>query len=107
MHARAGRPGLTYRQPWIVAFLFALLHGLGFAGALSEVGLPANAIPVALLFFNIGVEIGQLLFITAALAVIVGARRVRLPPSEWSWKLPAYSIGTVAAYWTIERMAGL
>ena len=106
MHARAGRPGLTYRRPWIVAFLFGLLHGLGFAGALSEVGLPANAIPVALLFFNVGVEIGQLLFITAVLAVMAGARRVRLPRNEWSWKLPVYAIGTVAAYWTIDRIAG-
>ncbi|HJW45667.1 MAG TPA: HupE/UreJ family protein [Lysobacter sp.] len=105
MHARAGRPGLTYRQPWIVAFLFGLLHGLGFAGALSEVGLPANAIPAALLFFNVGVEIGQLLFITAVLTVMAGARRVRLPRSDWSWRLPVYAIGTVAAYWTIDRVA--
>ena len=106
VHARAGRPGLTYRQPWIVAFLFGLLHGLGFAGALSEVGLPANAIPIALLFFNVGVEIGQLLFISAVLAVIVGARRLRFPLGDWSWKLPVYAIGTVAAYWTVDRMAG-
>lgn len=106
VHARAGRPGLTYRQPWIVAFLFGLLHGLGFAGALSEVGLPANAIPIALLFFNVGVEVGQLLFITAVLAVMASARRLRLPQSEWSWKLPVYGIGSVAAYWTIDRIAG-
>lgn len=104
MHARAGRPGLTYRWPWIVAFLFGLLHGLGFAGALSEVGLPAHAIPVALLFFNIGVEIGQLLFIAAVLAVVAGARRMRLPRSDWIWRLPVYGIGTVAAYWTIQRV---
>ena len=77
MHSRAGRPGLTFRRPWIVAFLFGLLHGLGFASALSEVGLPANAIPAALLFFNLGVEIGQLLFIAAVLAVIAGSRRIR------------------------------
>lgn len=106
VHARAGRPGLSYRQPWIVAFLFGLLHGLGFAGALSEVGLPANAIPLALLFFNIGVEIGQLLFITAVLVLMASAKRLRLPQSEWSWKLPVYGIGTVAAYWTIDRVAG-
>lgn len=106
MHARAGRPGLTYRQPWIVAFVFGLLHGLGFAGALSEVGLPPNAIPLALLFFNLGVEIGQLLFIAAVLTVLAGARRVRWTRSDWSWKLPVYGIGTVASYWTIERVAG-
>lgn len=106
IHSRAGRPGLTYRQPWIVAFLFGLLHGLGFAGALSEVGLPANAIPVALLFFNVGVEIGQLLFIAAVLAVIAGSHRIRLPHSNLSWQLPVYAIGTIAAYWTIDRVAG-
>lgn len=106
MHARAGRPGLTYRRPWIVAFLFGLLHGLGFAGALSEVGLPANAIPLALLFFNVGVEVGQLLFIAAVLAVIVGARRVRFPRSDLAWQVPVYVIGTTASYWTIDRVVG-
>jgi len=105
MQRRAGRPGLTYRQPWIVAFLFGLLHGLGFAGALSEIGLPANDIPLALLFFNVGVEIGQLLFIAAMLVVIAAARRVRLPRSDWVRQLPVYGIGLVAAYWTIERVA--
>ena len=63
-----GREGLASKQPWLVAFAFGLLHGLGFAGALAEIGLPANAIPLALLFFNIGVEIGQLLFIAAVFA---------------------------------------
>lgn len=106
MHARTGQPGLTYRQPWIVAFVFGLLHGLGFAGALSEVGLPPNAIPLALLFFNLGVEIGQLLFIAAVLTVLAGARRVRWTRSDWSWKLPVYGIGTVASYWTISRVVG-
>jgi hydrogenase/urease accessory protein HupE len=106
LHARAGRPGLTYRQPWIVAFAFGLLHGLGFAGALSELGLPPNAIPLALLFFNVGVEIGQLLFIAAVLAVLAGARRIRWARNEWSWQLPVYGIGTVASCWTIERIAG-
>lgn len=104
-HARAGRPGLTCRAPWIVAFLFGLLHGLGFAGALSEVGLPANAIPVALLFFNGGVEIGQLLFIAAVLAVIAAARRARLHCRQWDWRLPVYAIGTIASFWTIQRLA--
>lgn len=106
MHKRAGRPGLTYRSPWIVAFLFGLLHGLGFASALNEVGLPENAIPVALLFFNVGVEMGQLLFIAAVMAVIVGARKIRLPRGDWAWKLPVYAIGATAAYWTVGRVAG-
>ena len=68
IRGRQGQPGLTERAPWVVAFTFGLLHGLGFAGALNEVGLPAQAIPLALLFFNVGVEIGQLAFI----ALVVG-----------------------------------
>lgn len=102
--ARAGRPGLTSRMPWIVAFVFGLLHGLGFAGALSEIGLPQNAIPLALLFFNVGVEVGQILFITALLALIAGLRLIPVRKAEWTWQLPAYGIGTIATYWTIERM---
>ncbi len=70
IHRRAGRVGLTEAWPWVIAFTFGLLHGLGFAGALREVGLPQNAIPIALLFFNIGVETGQLLFISVVMAVI-------------------------------------
>ena len=78
VQARRGRAGLAARMPWIVAFTFGLLHGFGFAGALSEVGLPAGHIPVALLFFNLGVEAGQLLFVAAVLALVAGARRIRM-----------------------------
>src|SRR4051812_34802666 len=67
VNARRGRPALTARRPWLVAFCFGLLHGFGFAGALAEVGLPHHAIPIALLFFNLGVEIGQLAFVGAVL----------------------------------------
>ena len=74
VHRREGRIGLAERFPWIVAFAFGLLHGFGFASALSEVGLPQSAIPVALLFFNVGVEIGQLFFIASIFAVIALAR---------------------------------
>ena len=105
-HARQGRPGLTQRWPWIVAFTFGLLHGFGFAGALTEIGLPAQAVPLALLFFNVGVEAGQLLFIAAVGVVIVVARRVALPQPAWAWRVPAYGIGAVAAFWSIERVAG-
>ncbi len=102
-----GREGLAARQPWLVAFAFGLLHGLGFAGALAEVGLPQNSIPLALLFFNVGVEIGQLLFIGAVLAVarlltLLATNRFdlqRLAP------VPAYLIGGVASYWAIERIS--
>ena len=103
-----GREGLAAKQPWLVAFVFGLLHGLGFAGALAEVGLPQNSIPLALLFFNIGVEIGQLLFIAVVLAakslfVRLAADRVELRRAAI---LPAYFIGGIASYWAIERVVG-
>jgi hydrogenase/urease accessory protein HupE len=106
IRARQGNPGLAQRWPWIVAFTFGLLHGFGFAGALTEIGLPAQAVPLALLFFNVGVEAGQLLFIAAVGVVIVAARRLALPQPAWAWRVPAYGIGAVAAFWTIERVAG-
>jgi hydrogenase/urease accessory protein HupE len=106
VHAKQGRPGLTQRAPWIVAFTFGLLHGFGFAGALTEIGLPAQAIPLALLFFNVGVEVGQLLFIAAIGVVVIAARRAKLPQPVWVWRVPAYGIGAVAAFWAIERIAG-
>jgi len=105
VHARQGRPGLTQRWPWIVAFTFGLLHGLGFAAALTEIGLPAKAVPLALLFFNVGVEAGQLLFIAAVSLLVVVARRLALPQPTWAWRVPAYGIGTLAAIWSIERVA--
>ena len=72
-----GKPGLTARAPWVVAFSFGLLHGFGFAGALAEVGLPQKAIPVALLTFNVGVELGQLIFV--AFVVAIRALLARVP----------------------------
>jgi hydrogenase/urease accessory protein HupE len=105
-HARQGRPGVTQRWPWIVAFVFGLLHGFGFAGALSEIGLPQQAIPLALLVFNIGVELGQLLFIAAALALAALVSRTPIPHPAWAWRLPAYGIGSIATFWMIERVAG-
>jgi hydrogenase/urease accessory protein HupE len=105
IHTRGGHPGLTQRAPWLVAFAFGLLHGLGFAGALSEIGLPAKAIPLALLFFNVGVEIGQLLFIAAVLVVMRAATRLPLRGGDWRWKLPTYAIGSVAAFWTVLRLS--
>jgi hydrogenase/urease accessory protein HupE len=108
VHSRQGMQGLTERFPWIVAFTFGLLHGFGFASALSEVGLPQTAIPVALLFFNVGVEIGQLLFIALVLAVIALARRVMrrfaAPQPVWAWRVAPYAIGSVAAFWSIQRI---
>ena len=110
VHARQGRQGLTLQWPWIVAFTFGLLHGFGFAGALSEVGLPQTAIPVALLFFNVGVEIGQLLFIAAILSLMAlgrwFVRREAIPQPAWAWRIAPYSIGGVAAFWMVQRIAG-
>jgi len=105
LHLRQGREGLTVRKPWVIAFVFGLLHGLGFASALAEVGLPHNAIPLALLFFNVGVEIGQLLFIVAASSVIALARRLRLPWPRWAELIPPYFIGGAAMFWVIQRVS--
>jgi hydrogenase/urease accessory protein HupE len=99
-----GRPGLTARSPWLVAFIFGLLHGLGFAGALREVGLPQSDIGVALLSFNIGVEIGQLAFVAVVLIVLGLLRRLTPGKIGWPRAVPAYGIGTVAAYWTLSRL---
>jgi hydrogenase/urease accessory protein HupE len=106
VHARRGRPGLAERRPWLVAFTFGLLHGLGFAGALAEVGLPEQAIPLALLFFNVGVEAGQLLFIAAVLTSLALLARLPARRLTRAWWVPAYAIGGVAAYWTLARVAG-
>jgi hydrogenase/urease accessory protein HupE len=100
-----GKPGLTAHAPWAVAFGFGLLHGLGFAGALAEVGLPQKAIPLALFTFNVGVEIGQLLFVVAMLAggALLARLPVRMP--RWSPWVAPYAIGTVAMFWVAERVA--
>ena len=109
VHARQGRYSVTQHYPWVVAFTFGLLHGFGFAGALAEVGLPQSSIPIALLFFNVGVEIGQLLFVGAVLAVFaVGRRagqRLRLPQPSWLWRIAPYVIGGLASFWLVERVA--
>jgi hydrogenase/urease accessory protein HupE len=109
IHSRRGNPGLTERYPWVVAFTFGLLHGFGFAGALAEIGLPQASIPMALLFFNVGVEVGQLLFIASLLAIFALARqitgRITVPQPAWAWAVPPYAIGSVAVFWVIQRIA--
>jgi hydrogenase/urease accessory protein HupE len=104
VHGLRGKPGLTARAPWIVAFAFGLLHGFGFAGALAEVGLPQKAIPVALLMFNVGVEVGQLLFVAALLLVFALVRRIRLRTPRWTPYAVPYAIGAVAMSWVFERV---
>ena len=105
VQARGGRAGLAAQMPWIVAFIFGLLHGFGFAGALSEAGLPEGHIPVALVFFNLGVEAGQLLFITAVLTLVAGARRIPMAWPRWAGRVPPYAIGSLAMFWVIQRLA--
>jgi hydrogenase/urease accessory protein HupE len=112
VNARRGTPSLAARWPWLVAFCFGLLHGFGFAGALAEVGLPNHAIPIALLFFNLGVEVGQLAFVAAVLLageLVRRAAALRLEPAPIQRTadrldvMAAYAIGAMAAYWLIER----
>jgi hypothetical protein len=103
---RQGHPSLASRKPWLVAFAFGLLHGLGFASALAEIGLPQNNIPLALLFFNIGVEIGQLIFVAALLVLTGIARRFAMPEQLSRAALAiCYAIGGLASYWLIDRIS--
>jgi len=104
IHSRQGRISLTEQYPWVVAFAFGLFHGLGFAGALSEIGLPQQEIPLALLMFNVGVETGQLMFIAAVLALFAVLKRLPVTLPQGAWRLLPYSIGSIAAYWTIDRV---
>jgi hydrogenase/urease accessory protein HupE len=101
-----GKTSLAGQYPWSVAFVFGLLHGFGFAGALSDVGLPENEVPLALLMFNVGVELGQLLFIAAVLLLVFALRKLRAEWPDWARQVPAYSIGGIAAFWFIERVSG-
>jgi hydrogenase/urease accessory protein HupE len=107
LRARAGRPSLTQARPWIAAFGFGLLHGFGFAGALREVGLPEDAVAPALLFFNLGVEAGQIAFVLAAWVVLWLLARVRLQAPAPVQLAPSYAIGVIACFWFIERTYGL
>lgn len=94
---------LSQRLPWLVAFVFGLLHGFGFAGALNEIGLPESDIPTALLTFNLGVEAGQLLIIFTGLAALALIRRIGEGAVATTVRLATYLIGSVAAYWLVER----
>jgi hydrogenase/urease accessory protein HupE len=101
-----GEKRLSERIPWAVAFLFGLLHGFGFAGALREIGLPEGDVPIALLTFNVGVEIGQLLIIAATLATIALLRRFALTTLRPATMVATYAIGGTASFWFIERLVG-
>jgi hydrogenase/urease accessory protein HupE len=104
---RDAAPTLMRRFPWAVAFSFGLLHGLGFAGALAEVGLPAADIPLALLSFNLGIEVGQLAFCAVALMLYRELRHLQLPSPVRAPRLVAYTIGSLAAFWLFERATAI
>ena len=100
-----GESSLTIRRPWVVAFAFGLLHGFGFASALTSAGLPRHELPVALVSFNVGVELGQLGFIALMLALERSFRILEVRWPRWAAALPAYSVGSMGAFWTLQRVA--
>ncbi len=102
---RAGELVLTARAPWVVACLFGLFHGLGFAGALSAIGVPSHEVPLALLMFNVGVEIGQLMFVSVVFAILTVLRSLSLPMTHRARQFFPYAVGSIAAFWVIERVA--
>jgi hydrogenase/urease accessory protein HupE len=106
VHEKRGHPGAAARWPWLVAFIFGLLHGFGFAGALAEIGLPQQAIPLALIFFNVGVELGQLLFIAVVLSCGWVLHQLKQPKLVSQAETVAlYVIGGLSSFWLIERIA--
>ncbi|HEU4346090.1 MAG TPA: HupE/UreJ family protein [Candidatus Binatia bacterium] len=99
----ANHVSLTTRYPWIVAFAFGLLHGFGFASGLTELGLPRAEIPVALLLFNVGVELGQIGFLVMIFALDKSFRLLEIKWPRWVELVPGYAVGSLGAFWTIER----
>jgi hypothetical protein len=97
---------ISERFPWLVAFTFGLVHGLGFAGALAEIGVPQNEVPLALLMFNVGVETGQVLFVVVVSLLLAGLHRLHGSSALTLARATPYAIGGVAAFWTLQRLAG-
>lgn len=107
VHSTRGQAGITARKPWLVSFLFGLIHGLGFAGVMEDLGLPRQDIPVALLFFNVGVELGQLAMIGLWFAAAKALRSMKLAlPPRLAW-MPGYALGIIAMVWCLDRAVGL
>jgi hypothetical protein len=100
-----GQTSFTIRHPWVVAFAFGLLHGFGFASGLTTIGLSSSEIPIALLLFNVGVEIGQLFFVLVILLLERSFRILDIHWPRWVKALPAYTVGSLGAFWTIQRVA--
>lgn len=105
VRARQGQTSFTIRNPWVVAFVFGLLHGFGFAGALSAAGLPPTAVPLALVSFNVGVELGQLAFVAVVLLLVRSLRQLRVTWPRPAELLPAYLVGSFGAFWLVQRLA--
>ena len=105
IHDKQGNPGLTSRYPWLIAFTFGLLHGFGFAGALAEIGLPQHAITLALIFFNIGVELGQLIFVSTVVLIVFLLQHLNYPKLMKKLEvIVVYGVGSVSAFWLIDRV---
>jgi hydrogenase/urease accessory protein HupE len=102
-----GEMSLTLRQPWLVAFAFGLVHGLGFASGLASLGLPQGDIPAALLLFNVGVEIGQLSFVALALLLLRSFHQLEIHWPQPVRVMPAYAVGSLGAFWTIDRIVAM
>ena len=100
-----GETSFTIRHPWVVAFAFGLLHGFGFASGLAQLGLPKGEIPLALLLFNVGVELGQLAFVLVILLLERAFRQLQIHWPILVQRLPGYAVGTLGAFWTIQRVA--
>jgi hydrogenase/urease accessory protein HupE len=98
-----GETSFTIRHPWVVAFAFGLLHGFGFASGLAAMGLPKAEIPLALLLFNVGVEVGQIFFVAVILLLERSFRTLEIRWPRWAEALPGYTVGSLGAYWTIQR----
>jgi hypothetical protein len=107
IRSRSGKSSFTTLHPWIVAFTFGLLHGFGFASGLSALGLPAVDIPLALVMFNVGVEIGQVWFVLLILLLERSFHQLEIRWPHWVRALPGYTVGSLGAFWTIQRAAML
>ena len=107
VRAWRGQTSFTIRHPWVVAFVFGLLHGFGFASGLSAMGLPQKDVPMALLFFNVGVEGGQLAFVLLVVMLERAFRVLEIRWPRWVHLLPGYAVGTMGAFWTIQRLGVL
>ncbi len=100
----AGHMTLAERYPWLIAFTFGLVHGLGFAGALSEIGVPQNEVPLALLMFNLGVETGQVMFVIGVSLLLAALHKLHSRTALFVGQAAPYAIGGVAAFWTLQRV---